>query len=601
MQTLAPQALVNDHENVVRNAYLDANIQSHLHHLHSALNSGGGCGHNGDDVSVSDASLYFAAFPDNDLAANLSQYQYSMAPSFLDIPLSIDDNSSHPDDGITQHISDESRAVSSTPSQHYSVHSSREPLTHDDNDHDPIQTHNPFYVPLSCNGHPHTLLPPIVSPSDGSEPSAHFDADGTFNQRIARTVDSSIDQYARPFLQEQLGLEKWNVFSARLFERRLNHGKTKCAEPRAKRHCINDNNATTKSCGGASTIDFLVKVEVVKEVLRTYVPHPYNPLKSLTHPYAGSPTGHVTLTRSAILALSGWSNTQFSYWARRVEAVSVLAPHDERIRAVAEALKRRLSLQRVYSAPMSPSLLSSACTSTTTTPPGSPFQPDLPPDITGKGLDVIIEEVKKQTGQSQFLRGKHSSLDPFGSAPTEGSERISSGGCGGEGGVFNATFQAVAYTHSPPVTTAMIQGGKQQKRRMKRECEPLTEGPAQDGTLSGVNGEDAARLEAPLTAWVVDMLPQSDCATLTSTPLVRPVRVEGVVSYYNPASLNGTVVKRRPVRLPMVRSPRFGSCGEDLIRSSVTSRPLTDSENVLRKRKMSTDNIDMISTKKIRR
>jgi hypothetical protein len=33
--------------------------------------------------------------------------------------------------------------------------------------------------------------------------------------------------------------------------------------------------------------------------------------------------------------------------------------------------------------------------------------------VTGKGLDGIVEEVKKRTGASQFIRGKHSSLDPF--------------------------------------------------------------------------------------------------------------------------------------------------------------------------------------------
>lgn len=34
--------------------------------------------------------------------------------------------------------------------------------------------------------------------------------------------------------------------------------------------------------------------------------------------------------------------------------------------------------------------------------------------LKGKGLDTIIDEVKKRSGASQFIRGKHASLDPFG-------------------------------------------------------------------------------------------------------------------------------------------------------------------------------------------
>jgi hypothetical protein len=33
--------------------------------------------------------------------------------------------------------------------------------------------------------------------------------------------------------------------------------------------------------------------------------------------------------------------------------------------------------------------------------------------VTGKGLDLIIDEVKERTGASPFIHGKHSSLDPF--------------------------------------------------------------------------------------------------------------------------------------------------------------------------------------------
>jgi hypothetical protein len=172
--------------------------------------------------------------------------------------------------------------------------------------------------------------------------------------------------------------------------------------------------------------------------------HPYNPLKSLTHPFEGSPKGSVTLTRSTVLILSGWSNTQFSYWARRAEAISVLGQYDDRLLNVGTALKRRLRGEL------------DTCSTLTTT--------DLPErcldaqSITGKGLDVIIDDVKKRTGMSQFLRGKHSSLDPFGSVCMDREFGVGvDGGLGGEGMesrartvVFNATFQAVAYEHSPP-------------------------------------------------------------------------------------------------------------------------------------------------------
>lgn len=188
-----------------------------------------------------------------------------------------------------------------------------------------------------------------------------------------------------------LGAEKWETFSSRLFERRLGaKGKSK-----GKSKSGDDDDAKS----GVSAIEFLVKVEVVKEILRTFVPHPYNPLKSLTHPYPRAPSGQVTLTRSTVLLLSGWSNTQFSYWARRAEAVSVLAEHDPRLRAVGAALERRLR-----------------------DPHSAEYESDERDEgasVTGKGLDAIVDEVKKRTGKSQFLRGKHSSLDPYGTAAAD--------------------------------------------------------------------------------------------------------------------------------------------------------------------------------------
>ncbi|KAF8522308.1 hypothetical protein BU17DRAFT_45207, partial [Hysterangium stoloniferum] len=199
------------------------------------------------------------------------------------------------------------------------------------------------------------------------------------------------DPYAEGFLRDVLGYDKWETFSSRLFERRLG------TKPKGKGKSKPNEEEDVKS---VSAIEFLVKVEVVKEILRTYVPHPYNPLKSLTHSYKGAPSGQVTLTRSTVLALSGWSNTQFSYWARRAEAVSVLAEHDPRLRAVGNVLERRLR-------------------GDVTTNDNETRAQDEATSVTGKGLDLIIDEVKRRTGKSQFLRGKHSSLDPYGTVITE--------------------------------------------------------------------------------------------------------------------------------------------------------------------------------------
>jgi hypothetical protein len=117
--------------------------------------------------------------------------------------------------------------------------------------------------------------------------------------------------------------------------------------------------------------------------------HPYNPHKTLTHAYSRAPTGRVTLSRSTVLALSGWSNTQFSYWARRSEAIGVLAFHDRRLKSVAIALHARLRGAKLTD------------------------EVGATEGITGKGLDAIVEEVKVRTGASPFIRGKHSCLDPF--------------------------------------------------------------------------------------------------------------------------------------------------------------------------------------------
>lgn len=213
----------------------------------------------------------------------------------------------------------------------------------------------------------------------------------------------------------------------------------------------------------------------------------------------------MTLSRSTILSLSGWSNTQFSYWARRSEAISVLAPHDTRLRTVAIALERRLHAAGLFENDSRPSTPASThshglgSTSPAGATQGHAHDYDalarelgMDPDdwvrtyVTGKGLDVIIDEVKKRSGVSPFLRGKHSSLDPFGAQGGDGDDGSGSGtgsvaghggssangangranggqgaGAGsgsgsGQGGqarrapVYMPTFQAEKYVHEVP-------------------------------------------------------------------------------------------------------------------------------------------------------
>ncbi|KAH8107117.1 hypothetical protein BXZ70DRAFT_859579, partial [Cristinia sonorae] len=241
------------------------------------------------------------------------------------------------------------------------------------------------------------------------------------------------DPYASRFLQEQLGEEKWEIFTSRLAENRKNGSRSRMKVAIAA--AMESGVADYTDFGGASAIDFLVKVEVVKRVLRTYVPHPYNPQKSMSHPYSSSPKGHVVISRSSVLTLSGWSNTQFAYWARRAEGVSVLCNRDRRLRTVAKALERRLK----EVGPADERMLIDEIELMD--------NPErwVKTFVTGKGLDVIIDDVKKRCGVSQFLRGKHSSLDPFGASLDNDETGRSASGESSQ--VFMPTFQAESYIH----------------------------------------------------------------------------------------------------------------------------------------------------------
>ncbi|KAI0273400.1 hypothetical protein BC834DRAFT_965934 [Gloeopeniophorella convolvens] len=313
--------------------------------------------------------------------------------------------------------------------------------------HSPVDLRSPLDYPTPASLHSSLKPPAMHQILPSSFPDNHvinFDASThAFPKRAKAPQPPETDPYAAAFLQSQIGSEKWSIFSARLYERRLGGPKARTRTKKSSTDPPEHRNS------GACALDFLVKVEVVKEVLRIYVPHPYNPFKSLTHPFPDCPAGHVTLTRAAVLALSGWSNTQFSYWARRAEAICVLAPHDKTLYQVAVALDRRLRPlvaaprydglpDSAYPSPASSlSSLSSASPSSTSPPPA--YQDPPEPNVTGKGLDALIDSVKRRTGASPFLRGKHASLDPFGSP---GGDR---GVAPAAAPVYHPTFQAHVY------------------------------------------------------------------------------------------------------------------------------------------------------------
>lgn len=266
------------------------------------------------------------------------------------------------------------------------------------------------------------------------------------------------------------------------------------------------------------------------------------------------------MTRATVLALSGWSNTQFSYWARRIEAISVLAPHDEQLRAVAAELEWRLkgnneaeiecddtnsSLRGRSETPMSLNSASGSSSSSQIRLESQQAQ-----GVTGKGLDVIIEAVKRRTGASQFLRGKHSSLDPFGTIHSEIESKV---GPEIPAPVYTPTFQAVEYSHTLPPSNPEQQGTKKKdrgKRERNANPKPVSElehgyGPQSglqiEGTpppitftvsasrglmLPGANGLNAP-LATPYTEASTSVpQPQSQCAAaMTSAQHNAPIHI----------------------------------------------------------------------------
>ena len=159
---------------------------------------------------------------------------------------------------------------------------------------------------------------------------------------------------------------------------------------------------------------------------------------------------------------------------------------------VAVALDRRLrplvatprydsgSPDSAYPSPVS-SLSSLASTSPTSASPPPTFQEPAEPNVTGKGLDALIDSVKRRTGASPFLRGKHASLDPFG-AP--GGDR---GVAPAAAPVYHPTFQAhVCWGGNTESLDGSAISGREHKRRRSESDVPV---PIRDGRLLDMKGE----------------------------------------------------------------------------------------------------------------
>lgn len=118
---------------------------------------------------------------------------------------------------------------------------------------------------------------------------------------------------------------------------------------------------------------------------------------------------------------------------RRVEAISVFAAYDETFAELKQTLYGLL-----YGGV-------------------SQHSPPASPGVTGKGIDALIDTVKRQTGLQPYVRGKHASLDAF---------------CAAELGPTHAqppafaTFQPQMYSHEQRVA-------EQQSRRKRKRTESV--------------------------------------------------------------------------------------------------------------------------------
>jgi hypothetical protein len=239
-------------------------------------------------LSIHDASVYYRSF------SECSPFPpYSYAPHDAHVP--------HPDLPFVLH-SDSSPAFQPhlSPKHTHDLGLRGASSLHDSRFHSPSLAYLPPLHDLACPpdqpsppfaisaspprqpGLALTLLPPIVQSNPADLSRAAIEASRSIFppfwclsllqnrcavKRTAGGSPSQIDPCAAAFLRDQLGEARWDTFCARLFERRLGPIKSKI---RVRGKNPGDDASPPP---GATAIDFLVKVEVVKEVLRTYVPY----------------------------------------------------------------------------------------------------------------------------------------------------------------------------------------------------------------------------------------------------------------------------------------------------------------------------------------
>ncbi len=170
----------------------------------------------------------------------------------------------------------------------------------------------------------------------------------------------------------------------------------------------------------------------------------------------------------------------------------MLAMHDDRLRTAATALQQRLRRLGLVGSPSSSSSPSDSSASSESSSRNSQSPSDSEESdaeewarlyVTGKGLDVIIDEVKKRTDVSPFLRGKHSSLDPFGTTNGDGTgdNKVA---------VYMPTFQAEKYVHEVPVgSTSAKASDTEGKKSVKRKV--MSPAPTSESNASSSMGSES--------------------------------------------------------------------------------------------------------------
>ncbi|KAF5365582.1 hypothetical protein D9758_003197 [Tetrapyrgos nigripes] len=222
----------------------------------------------------------------------------------------------------------------------------------------------------------HFPSPPVASSSLLFQNTPEYPADDPEQQE---------DQFVSPFLQHALGMSKYKIFSTSPANKKTKHKK-------------------------ALVTDYLLKAEIMKQVMCDYTPEISNDTRYFSHPWSGSPTGRVTLNRATILQLSGWSSVQFSNWSRRSLSVAALCHYDARLKDIANAIESRL---RAFASPSY--ILASNL--------GLDYMNEITEDteknthfiMTARTLDSIIDDLKHRsyTGIIQFLCDQRSSLEDF--------------------------------------------------------------------------------------------------------------------------------------------------------------------------------------------